>query len=408
MRLRGHEVLVLTSMHSLISEHIDAEIERRFLLNGAFGHPRITSFNDLKKIEVHNHAGFCDTVQRFRPDVIHVFSLSGLSKSLLFALRAARVPVVYDVADFWMAAEVKSDPWLWWWNSPSTSMLGQSARAAMELSGERGRIDAIAATRLFNNYSRLPELFTGTPEPDSINAFVFDRIYFCSEILKQSTRQAGFRVSHAEIIYPGIQTAQFFGPIKPQNAPMTKFLIVSKLNEESGVLTALKALKRLRDLKIAATLNIYGRGESNYIADLRSYVVRYQLPVEFLNVSNASKDMATIYRQHDVLVYPAEWNDPFPTLLLEAMACGLPIVGAQSGGANELLRHGENAFTYTAGNDVELATRMQEIQLQPALRCQATETAQAEVLSNYNESNVTDRIENYLNTSQEIWAHTEG
>ena len=40
------------------------------------------------------------------------------------------------------------------------------------------------------------------------------------------------------------------------------------------------------------------------------------------------------------------------------------------------------------------------------LRCQMAETAQAEVRARYNETTVVDQIENYLNTSIEVWQHT--
>jgi glycosyltransferase involved in cell wall biosynthesis len=208
------------------------------------------------------------------------------------------------------------------------------------------------------------------------------------------------------VIYPGIQTQQFIGEIKPASAPVEKFLVVSKLDKDSGVMTALEALRQVRAIKVKASLSIYGRGDSNYIAELRSFVVRHQLPVEFLTVSNLNQDMPSVYRRHDALLYTPEWSEPFPTIPLEAMACGLPVIGSRAGGANELLRHGENAFSYSSGNAAELASRIQELQMQPALRAQMAETAQGEVLSKYNESNVTDQIENYLNVSQESWAHT--
>ena len=44
--------------------------------------------------------------------------------------------------------------------------------------------------------------------------------------------------------------------------------------------------------------------------------------------------------------------------------------------------------------------------MQPALRRQMAETAQAEALSKYNETTVVDQIENYLNASIEIWQQT--
>ena len=241
--------------------------------------------------------------------------------------------------------------------------------------------------------------------PNSIAAFRFDRLYFCSQALKEETERAGFRVHHAEVIYPGLATQLYVDDIKPAAAPMEKFLIVSRLNQASGVLTAVKALLLARNNRIQASLSIYGKGDSDYIAELRSFVARNQLPVEFLSVSDIHRDLPSVYRRHDALLYTAEWNEPYSFTPLEAMACGLPVIGTPLGGAGELLRHGENGFVYQAGSAEELATRLQELQRQPALRCQMAEQAQQEVLSQYNETAVADRIENYLTTSLEVWQH---
>jgi len=128
--------------------------------------------------------------------------------------------------------------------------------------------------------------------------------------------------------------------------------------------------------------------------------------VEFLTVSDQTRDLAAVYRQHDALLYTPEWEEPFALTPLEAMASGLPVIGAKIGGSRDLLRHGENALAYTAGDALELASRIQELQMQPALRRQMAETAQAEISSNYNESGVIDRIESYLNLSLELWGQT--
>ncbi|MDQ6631773.1 MAG: glycosyltransferase [Verrucomicrobiota bacterium] len=411
LRLRGHEVLVLTSSHGMKNEQRDETVERRLRLNGVFGDAPVKKFNEMKHLEMHNNGVLLEVIAHFQPDVIHVFSLHGLSKSLIFTLRNCKLPTVYDVSDFWLSADIREDPWLRFWNAPSVGLIDNSTRAALEMSGERGRLDSTAPTRMMKGYERLPAVFgspkeRGKVEPNSIAAFRFDRLYFCSEALKQLTERSGFRVGHGEVIYPGIPTEHFVGEIKTKTLPQIKFLILAMLNPESGVLTALKALQKTRAAQIKASLSIYGRGDSNYIAELRSFVVRQQIPVEFLNVSNLNTDMPAIYRKHDALLYTSEWAEPFSLVPLEAMASGLPVIGALSGGATELFRQGENALTYTPGNSDELASRMYELQFAPAMRCQIAETAQAEVLSKYNESTVTDQIENYLNTSQEIWSHT--
>jgi glycosyltransferase involved in cell wall biosynthesis len=130
------------------------------------------------------------------------------------------------------------------------------------------------------------------------------------------------------------------------------------------------------------------------------------LPVEFMTMSNLVRDLPAVYRQHDVLLHTDEWEEPFALTPLEAMASGLPVIAARTGAMKEILRHGDNAFLYTPGNSVELASRIQELQMQPALRSQVAETAQAEVISKFNESAVTDQIESYLQATLEIWQQT--
>src|ERR1044071_1938656 len=403
LALRGHNLLVVTSNHGLNREQCDGEIHRRLLLNNAFGHPPVTGYRDLQKLETHNHTALKEAIASFQPDLAFVWSLHGLSKSLICTLGNSRLPVVYDMADRWLTEELARDPWLRWWNAPGTNLL----RSSLELAGQRNRLDALAPTRMDPHRDRIPDVYGALrsetePAPDSISTFSFQRVYFCSRSLKESTCRAGFRVSHGEVIYPGIPTQLFVGDVKSSATPVRRFLVVSTLDDRSGVMTAVQALSYARRNHAQITLSICGRGDSGYISELRSFVVRTSLPVEFLTVSNQNRDLAAVYRQHDALLYPAEGDEPFATRPLEAMACGLPVIGARSGGATELFRHGENAFTYAPGDAVELAARIQELEMQPVLRRQMAEVAQAEVHSEYNETAVFDQIEAYLAASVEI------
>ena len=72
-------------------------------------------------------------------------------------------------------------------------------------------------------------------------------------------------------------------------------------------------------------------------------------------------------------------------------------------GARELFRPGENALTFTPGDADELAARIRELHAQPALRCRIAETAQAELLSQGNETVMADRIETCLDTALQMW-----
>jgi glycosyltransferase involved in cell wall biosynthesis len=395
---------VLTSTHSIANEQRGGDVERRLELNGAFDHPLVTDYKGLKELETTNHRVLRETIDRFQPDLVYVHSLEGLSKSIIFALQNMRLPVVYSVDHYWLAREVGKDPWLRWWNNPKNGGAGTLARALLELSGGRSKLDHIAPTRASKADHRLPSLYAGdgpftSAQPNSLATFRFEHIYFCSQTVKFAAETAGFRVSHGEVIYPGVPTQTFFGEVKPASATTTKFLIVSKLDAQSGALTAIKGLRALRSRGSTATLAIYGRGDSDYMAQIRSEVAAQQLPVEFLPMSNMSKDLPGIYRRHDALLYTAEWNEPFSVTPLEAMASGLPVIGSAIGGAGELFREEQNSLTYSPGDSEVLASRMQQLQKQPELRCRIAEAGQQEVLSQFNESTVTDRIEIYLQSA---------
>ena len=52
----------------------------------------------------------------FQPEVIHVWNLGGLNKSLMLTLQSSGRPVVYDVSDHWISRSLRADVWLQWWN----------------------------------------------------------------------------------------------------------------------------------------------------------------------------------------------------------------------------------------------------------------------------------------------------
>lgn len=408
LKKRGHEILVLTSKYGMQNEQRDDEVERRLILNGIHDLPLVTNYGAVKEIELQNNAVLRETLSTFHPELVFVWSLAGLSKSLIFTLRNIKIPTAYDVGDDWLSRGIRTDPWLRWWNAPEVSFAHKMERAMLESTGVREKLNRTAPTQLAKGYDRVKELY-GPPgaleriEPNSIGAFSFPRLYFCSQALKAEAEQAGFRVAHGEVIYPGISTDRFIGEVKPSSAPVTKFLLVTRLTPASGVMTALDALRQARENQVQASISIYGKGESETMAQIRSFVIQHQLSVEFLPISTNAAELPRIYREHDAYIYSAEWDEPFALSPLEAMASGRPVIASFVGGARELVRHGENGLVYTPGDPVELASRMQELQIQPNLRVMMAENAQQEVMMRFNESFVLDQTENFLHQTIEMW-----
>ena len=55
------------------------------------------------------------------------------------------------------------------------------------------------------------------------------------------------------------------------------------------------------------------------------------------------------------LVFPSQWYECMPIVLLEAFASGLPIISSDLGAMKEMIRPGETGLLFTPGNPQELA-----------------------------------------------------
>jgi len=70
--------------------------------------------------------------------------------------------------------------------------------------------------------------------------------------------------------------------------------------------------------------------------------------------------MAELYRSADVLLNTS-LVDNSPNSLIEAMACGVPVVSTNVGGIPDLVNHKEQALLAQAGQPAQLADYVQQI-----------------------------------------------
>ncbi len=63
------------------------------------------------------------------------------------------------------------------------------------------------------------------------------------------------------------------------------------------------------------------------------------------------------------LLFPIEWPEPFGLVMIEAMACGTPVIALQSGSVPEIASHGVTGFIIRNEDDDALSaiTRIEEI-----------------------------------------------
>jgi glycosyltransferase involved in cell wall biosynthesis len=164
----------------------------------------------------------------------------------------------------------------------------------------------------------------------------------------------------------GVDTQVFkpcSNPIKPGAFTVG---YVGRLVPEKGIETLLAALARLGD---AFQVRLIGAGPAQPALEAQAAALEVLNRVEFLPARPPAQ-VAAEYCRLQALVLPSRttpvWKEQFGRVLAEAMACGVPVVGSDSGAIPEVI--GEAGLIFPEGDAAALAQCLRRLQAEPALR----------------------------------------
>jgi glycogen synthase len=253
--------------------------------------------------------------------------------------------VVYYISDYWLSLP---NAYIQRWQEPSKRAVSQLPKRLL-------------AQYFLTILAKEPTVELNLVHPICVSQAVRDILV-----------KAGVPVNHAQIIYGGIKVEAFqqqrFDRQSHTNSSLN-LLYLGRLESEKGVHTAINAIAQLDfSKKSIIKLNIYGRGETTYETYLRSLVKQGHLE-DMVSFHEAVPydQVPQVLSQHDVLIFPSEWQEPFGRVIVEGMAAGLVVLGTQTGGAAEILEDGVNCLTFAPGNSVELATQIMRLWQSPQL-----------------------------------------
>src|SRR5579862_1561 len=125
---------------------------------------------------------------------------------------------------------------------------------------------------------------------------------------------------------------------------------LGRTSPEKGLLEAIEIAKRAdMPLKIAAKVD---KADLEYFNDFVKPVLNDPL-IEFVGeIGYGEKN--EFLGNAAALLFPIDWPEPFGIVLIEAMACGLPIIAHPFGSVPELLEHGVTGFIV---NNIDEAAR---------------------------------------------------
>lgn len=135
-------------------------------------------------------------------------------------------------------------------------------------------------------------------------------------------------------------------------------LIAGRLSREKGMRTMLLALDRLRgELPEARLLVLSSRPLESQLTGEFAHL----RPLITLGGWLEGDELRAAYQLADALALPSMYVDPFPTVILEAMALAKPVVATAFGGAREAVVDGETGYVVNPFDAAEFADRLSRI-----------------------------------------------
>lgn len=265
--------------------------------------------------------------QRYRPDVIHAHNTFPLiSPSLYFAAGRQAVPVVQTLHNFrlfcpqamFMRHGAVCEDCLGKlpWRGVVRRCYRDSAAQSAVLVGMLGVHRALGTWR------------TRVARYIALNDFCREKFIEAGLPAKRIVIKPNF----VDLPAPAVDQAR------------TGVLFVGRLSAEKGVAT-LAAAAALQDGH--QSIGVVGTGpeQARLEGVAGIHLLGWQTP-EFVYAR---------MRRSSCLVMPSIWYENFPRTLVEAFACGLPVIASRLGAMADLIRDGETGLLFTPGDAADLA-----------------------------------------------------
>lgn len=180
------------------------------------------------------------------------------------------------------------------------------------------------------------------------------------------------------IVIPNAIDAQRFADVQRSPAKDGEFRV--------GFVGRLDPIKSIPDLisSIAllpanARLSIFGEGAMR--GTLTELIARLGV-ADRVTLRGAIRDPREAYKEIDALVLPSQ-SEGFGLVLIEAMAAGIPVIGTDVDGIRDVVSGGQNGLLVEHGKPDQIASAVNRIMTEPALRNSLVAKAKHEVASRF-------------------------
>lgn len=369
---RGQEITVLTT-------EVEGEPSSERVLRGLHEPSKIHDLLALARARFADERLLRSVVEKTRPDIVSVWRLSLAFPSLHRVLGSLPCPVVYNLHDVWIPAHLSHDAEMARvWRQPGRGLVRGLAK-----SGVRAGLSA---------------LHPGWLEPLRTTELPLQNVVFCSAFQNARHVEAGLPLGRSTVIPNGLDPELFRADPLPDSPARLSLLFSGRLVEEKGPWRALEVVALLRKAGIDAHLSIAGlpAWPFEFGERLRERAAAPDLAgaVRFLGAV-PWRELPAVYAAHVALLFPSEHLEGLPMVVLEAMACGRPVVGSVPGGTAELLEDGVTGFVCPSRDAAAMVDRCTRLLREPGLARRMGATARQRFEDRYTLGRVAEMTERF-------------
>jgi glycosyltransferase involved in cell wall biosynthesis len=198
-----------------------------------------------------------------------------------------------------------------------------------------------------------------------------DRLLAASHSIAELTAaRTGIPCEEIDVVEGAVDTAVFAPAAEPRGAgDPQRVLFVGNVVANKGVWTVLDAFLRLAPEHPGLSLVVAGSADEVIDKEVRARAAQAGLGgrVELLGFVEHDR-LPELYRSADLLAVPSQYEGGLGMVYLEAMACGLPVVAANAGGAAEAVVHEQTGILLDGGGAEQAAMAIERLLADPALR----------------------------------------